>query len=244
MEIKRIEVPFEVKQVEEDDKFFHIYGLANTWEVDFGGDRSIKGCFQESISKLQSKAAPVMDGDGLMALIPALWQHRSDMPAGVQVELSETENGLESHSIYPKTDTFVSGRMIPQVKVGSIRKQSIGYIAEKVSYEVVDGRDIRNLEKVDLKEISLVTFPMNDGADITRVKEETQLIDVETVKKMTEREFEKILIKGNAKFSKDGSKAIIGRIKSGWDAPDDELREAEERACIEKMDKLIKIMEK
>ena len=177
MEIKRIEVPFEIKNTKEDDKYFHVMGLANTWDIDQGDDRSIKGCFAESIEEMANNPQKVIDGD-YNALMPGLWQHNWSEPIGVYVEVRETDEGLYTHSIYPKSDTFVSGRVIPQLKVGSVRKQSIGFIPNKVSFEEINGREIRNLEKVTLKEVSLVTFPMNEGAVVTDMKGATRFQDL------------------------------------------------------------------
>ena len=174
MELKHIEVPFEVKSLHEDDEFFHIEGFANTFDIDLGDDRTVRGSFLESIAELEAKAQPAVDRQGnptkFKALMPALWQHDSRTPVGVHVELREEDGGLFSHSIYPKEDTFVSGRIMPQVRVGSVRKQSIGYIPRKVSFEDIDGSQIRNLEIISLMEASLVTFPMNTGASITDFK--------------------------------------------------------------------------
>lgn len=166
----KITVSFEVKQAgEEDDGYFHIRGLASTYDIDLGDDEIIPGAFSDTILNAKNNAANI-DGTKYKALLPSLWQHRTAEPIGSYVEMSEGSAGLEVHSIHPLDDSFVSGRVKPQVKVGSVRKMSIGYRAKEFSFREESGRRIRTLEKVDLGEISLVTFPMNTGAIITSAK--------------------------------------------------------------------------
>lgn len=166
----KITVDFQVKQAgEEDDGFFHIRGLASTYEIDLGDDEIVPGAFSDTILDAKNKAQNI-DGTKFKALLPSLWQHRTSEPIGSYVEMSETSAGLEVHSIHPLDDTFVSGRVKPQVKVGSVSKMSIGYRAKDFSFREESGRRIRTLEKIDLGEISLVTFPMNTGASITSAK--------------------------------------------------------------------------
>ena len=169
--MERIEVPFEVKQIDEpDDGFLHVYGLANTYEIDLGNDETVPGAFMACIERLERNAA-VIDGTRFKAMLPGLWQHDMSMPVGTYVAMKETPEGLYTHAIYPLDDTFVSGRLKPQLRVRSVGKLSIGYRAQDVSfYDDEDRGQIRRLEKIDLREISLVTFPMNEGAVITGMK--------------------------------------------------------------------------
>lgn len=166
----KITVAFQVKQAgEEDDGFFHIRGLASTYGVDLGDDEIMPGAFADTILEARTKAVSI-DGTNFKALIPSLWQHRTSEPIGSFVDMVETQAGLEVHSIHPLDDSFVSGRVKPQVKVGSVRKMSIGYRAKEFEFREESGRRIRTLKKIDLGEISLVTFPMNTGATITSAK--------------------------------------------------------------------------
>lgn len=178
METKRITVPFEVKQAgEEQDGFFHIRGLASTYDVDLGDDEIVPGAFSDTILDAKNKAVAI-EGTQFKALIPSLWQHSHKEPTGSYVELEEVQEGLMVHSIHPLDDDFVRGRVKPQVKVGSVRKMSIGYGAKKFSYREEAGRRIRTLEVIDLGEISLVTFPMNTGASIISAKAATSFGDL------------------------------------------------------------------
>lgn len=207
--LDRIDVAFEIKSLhddDEDDKFFIFEGLASTFgNLDLVDDIVMPGAFKESIAK----QFPVV-----------LWQHNSHEPIGMPVELRETIEGLFIKARLPKEDVFVSGRVIPQLRIGSIKTMSIGFIVLKEEFDLEDPR-IRKLIKIDLKEISLVTFPANPKAVITGVKsleeilnktemtdkdksfllknlqennEDEKQITVEDVKKITtRREFEKCL---------------------------------------------------
>ena len=86
---------------------------------------------------------------------------------GISVQLYEDDKGLFIKGNLPKDDTLVSGRIIPQIKVGSIQEMSIGYFVE--DYEMKkDG--IRLLKKINLFEVSLVTKAMNSQALISGFK--------------------------------------------------------------------------
>ena len=178
MDIKTITVPFEVKQAgEEKDGFFHIRGLASTYDVDLGDDEIVPGAFSETILNAKNNAVAI-EGTPFKALLPSLWQHNHKEPTGSYVELEEVQDGLMVHSIHPLDDDFVRGRVKPQVKVGSVRKMSIGYGAKKFSFREEAGRRIRTLEVIDLGEISLVTFSMNTGASIISAKGATSFGDL------------------------------------------------------------------
>lgn len=153
----RLQVKFEVKQIlEEDEKYFRFEGLASTWEVDQGGDRILPGAFVKSLTSI----VPVI-----------LWQHNRYSPIGMPEEVKETPEGLYIRAKLPKSDDLVKGRVIPQVEVGSISAMSIGYRAVEWSWE----EDVRILKQVVLREVSLVTFPMNTGAKVTSFKSDSFL---------------------------------------------------------------------
>lgn len=164
--IEHIDVAFEVKQIDDsDDEFFRFEGLASTFgNVDLVNDIVVRGAFIES---LQEKT-PVI-----------LWQHQKNEPIGMPEEIREIEQGLYIKGKLPKSDTFVTGRVIPQIKVGSITKMSIGYIVVERDF---NDEGVRLLKKVNLLEISLVTsvFAANQLANLTGFKsinEATEILD-------------------------------------------------------------------
>lgn len=184
MKVKRLEVPFEVKEVSEDDDFYYFKGYGSTFgNVDRGGDVVVQGAFKQTLMK----QAPVL-----------LWQHDRGEPLGVFAEIHEDSKGLYLEGKMPKNDTFVSGRVYPQLKTGSIKSMSIGYSVDQ--YEIVDG--ITYLKELTLWEVSLVTFPMNPLATVDSVK------SIDEIK--TERDAERYL---GEFLSSNKSKHFISKMK-------------------------------
>lgn len=150
------------------DGYYTFEGYASTFgNKDHGGDIVLKGAFVDTINELTKKAKPI-NGTPYSKLMPVLWQHNWDEPIGSFVEIREDEKGLFVKGILPKDDDFVRGRVIPQMKAGSISDMSIGYIVIQDRYD----RDekIRYIEECKLFETSIVTIPMNDQAHITSMK--------------------------------------------------------------------------
>ena len=208
-DVDQMQVPFEVKEMDDTDpEFFIIKGLASTFgNVDLVGDIVERGAFKESISI----TIPVI-----------LWQHKQDHPIGMPGDLFESEEGLDVTLRLPKADTFVSGRVIPQIKVGSIQSMSIGY---KVDDFEMQG-DIRLLKKVTLKEISLVTFPANPQAKVTDFKGDPIFYDVDAAKKIkNQREFEAIL-RESGLFSKAASVIMANSFVIQGEPDDQEAAKA------------------
>jgi HK97 family phage prohead protease len=100
--------------------------------------------------------------------VPMLFQHDPAEPVGIWLELREDRHGL-----------FARGRLIPEVargrelfalvKAGAIDGLSIGFRTVKGR---VDPRSrIRKIDQIDLWEISIVTFPLLNGARVHAVKD-------------------------------------------------------------------------
>ena len=198
----------------DDLEVFEFKGYASTFgNVDRGADVVKQGAFADFLR--QSKAS----GD----VLPVLWQHNFGEPVGIYLDMFEDDKGLFVHGIMPKSDTFVAGRVIPQMQVGSVRKMSIGYFINDMSWE----GDIRQLEKLGLYEVSLVTIPMNTEADVTEMKKaDGTSYNLDDLNAMTERDTEKLL-KSGVCFSENASKMIVSALKSKRDAEDSTQRDAE-----------------
>lgn len=144
---------FEVKSFNEDSEYFTFEGYASVFgNVDLGNDVVVKGAFKDSLAKNSS--------------LPILWQHSMDEPIGKSLVLNEDDKGLYIKATLPREDTFVKGRVIPQMKVGSIREMSIGYFLK--DYDLKG--DVRYLKEIDVFEVSLVTKAMNPQAEISNFK--------------------------------------------------------------------------
>ena len=135
------------KDINTDDNLFKFTGYASIFNnVDYGNDKILPNAFDETLANNKN--------------INVLWQHDMREPIGV-AELNKDSSGLYASARLPKDDTFVSGRVIPQMKIGAIKEMSIGYMLKDFDFDK-DG--VRILKKIDLFEISLVTKAMNPKA--------------------------------------------------------------------------------
>ena len=156
----------EVKFDDSDDEFFRFEGHAAVFDnVDRGNDVIKKGAFKKSIAALKKNSVEIV-GTNMVKLMPILWQHDPHRPLGSFVEIKEDDRGLFVKGIMPKSDTFVSGTVIPQLRAYSVSDMSIGFITVESSFD----KDVRVLEEITLFEASLVTIPMNPEANITTMK--------------------------------------------------------------------------
>ncbi len=154
MKKKYLTVPFEMKQTQEDEDYFFFEGYASTFgNVDLGDDIVERGAFSKTLSERTPKL---------------LWQHQMNEPVGVFTEAFEDEKGLFVRGKMPKADTFVKGRVMPQMKIGSVDSMSIGFSIIRDEWD--REKDIRYIKEVFLYEASLVTIPMNPKAVVTGVK--------------------------------------------------------------------------
>jgi HK97 family phage prohead protease len=96
-----------------------------------------------------------------------LFQHDAAEPVGTWLEMRETERGL-----------YVEGRLDPNVQRGRelfSLLETKGLDGLSIGFRTVTARrdrlrNARLLQQIDLWEISLVTFPMLDGARVSNVK--------------------------------------------------------------------------
>jgi hypothetical protein len=96
-----------------------------------------------------------------------LWQHNSDEPIGVWENLHEDGKGLKGTGRFV-LETTRGKEAYALLKAGALRGLSIGY--REIEAEP-DGA-VRLLKKLDLMEISVVSFPANTRARIDAVKSE------------------------------------------------------------------------
>lgn len=158
-----LDLPFEVKalsHVEDSDgaRAGVFEGLASTFgERDLLDDVIEPGAFRDVARNLRG--------------IKMLWQHDATQPIGVWEDIRETDRGL-----------FVRGRLILDVhrafeawallKARAVDALSIGFrIAEPDRDQEIDPESgARRIKRLDLWEVSIVTFPANPNARVQRVK--------------------------------------------------------------------------
>ncbi len=174
-----------------------IEGYASTFgNVDQGGDVVEPGAFIESVVQARK--------DG--RTIPMLWQHNQSEPIGVWDDISEDSRGLFVRGRLITEDDPVAKRVHAKLKAKAISGMSIGYRLMPAHVETDAKRPgVSRLKKVDLREISLVTMPMNIQARVTSVK-----ALVEAGKLPTVREFEEFLRDAGG-FSKSLAAAIAAK---------------------------------
>ena len=157
-----------------------IAGYASTFgNVDQGGDVVVRGAFAEALAEAKKEDR----------LIPMLWQHRQDEPIGIWDEIVEDRKGLRVKGRLHIDFDPMAQRAYGHVKAGSIGGMSIGYqVPPGGMAEDPKRRGVYQLTKLNLREVSLVTMPMNIAARVTDVK-----ALIESGLLPTEREFEQFL---------------------------------------------------
>ncbi len=131
-----------------------ISGYASVFgAADQSGDVVQMGAYAECLQSLRDQGRSVK----------MLWQHDPTKPIGVWDDIHEDANGL-----------FVKGRLLPDIqggaealsliKAGAIDGLSIGY---RTLYSEKSPKSGRLLHKLELWEVSLVTFPMLPQARVT-----------------------------------------------------------------------------
>ncbi len=148
-----------------------VSGLASVFGgIDSYNDTVIKGAYAGAIKEAGSKG------------IPMLYQHNPDIVIGRWVKMEETDQGLivEGH-LTPGHS--VANDVYASLKAGHMDGMSIGYrVPPGGASKRADG--VRMLTTIDLKEISIVTFPADTSARVAGIKAAEQ----------TEREFERLLL--------------------------------------------------
>lgn len=192
MELRYIERPFEVKAVQEDGTF-EGYGSI------FGNVDSYKeivapGAFAESLTNWKESGR----------LPPVLWQHRSGEPIGPFVEMAEDGVGLRVKGRLLVEDVQRAKEARALMKAKAVNGLSIGFVTREDSYDRVSG--IRTLKKVDLWEVSVVTFPANPAAQISSVKSA-----IDGIQTFAEAE---AFLREVGRLSKADATGFIARFKS------------------------------
>lgn len=131
-----------------------IKGFASTYDLDEGGDRIIPGAFTQELSKFMDN--PIM-----------LFSHQLNMILGSWKMMEEQEKGLYAEGeINLKTN--IGQDIYNLISDGDLKGLSIGYSVKEDAIDKVTG--VRNLLKVKLWEVSIVSIPMNQNAWITGTK--------------------------------------------------------------------------
>lgn len=140
----------------DDDGSFE--GYASVFNnKDLGNDVIKQGAFAKSIYDKKPRQ------------IKLLYQHKTDEPIGVIDSLEEDKRGLKIKGRLAM-GTQKGKEVYELMKMGALDSMSIGYKLTPDDYKYSDKLKKRTISNLDLMEISLVTFPMNPKAKITKVK--------------------------------------------------------------------------
>ena len=174
---------FKVSNVEElEDGEWLIEGWASTWTKDNGNDRVMFGAFRESYEERFVKQKK-LNGK---SKIKVLWQHDPSDIIGQLIEAREEDKGLYVKIKLINHPLFINAaKAYILAKLGEIDSFSIGYktLAKRKVFE--DGVEITELIKVKWYEVSIVTFPMNELAEFTSVKDEDEEMNEKVIELLT-----------------------------------------------------------
>lgn len=197
-----------VKDVSEEGTFTGYGSIFGN--VDSYGEKVMPGAFAESLARHRREGSkPLM-----------LWQHDPSEPIGVWEDLAEDGKGLRGTGRFV-LETTRGREAYALLKAGALKGLSIGY--REIEAEP-DG-NIRLLKKLDLMEISIVSFPANRRARIDAVKEALNRGGLPTLP-----EFERFL--REAGFSKTQAAAIASRGLSHLLRSESESDQANELAAF------------
>lgn len=192
MELKHKQFAFKADSVGEDGTFS---GYGSVFgNVDSYGEIVAHGAFRDSLKLIKASGDP----------LPALWQHRAAEPIGGFDMLEEDARGLKVAGWLLKDEIPRAAEAHALMKRRVVKGLSIGYYVEASSLDEKTG--IRTLQKLDLQEISIVTFPANVEAQIEAVKSLDHILKAGRMPSLPE--FEDFLCE--AGFSKTQAKAVAG----------------------------------
>lgn len=177
-----------------DDGTFSGYGSV-FGNVDSYREIVAPGAFAESLAAIKASGDP----------LPALWQHQSSQPIGGYDVLAEDARGLKVEGFLLKDHIVKAAEAYQLMKRRIVKGLSIGYYVLEDTWNEKDR--IRTLTKLDLQEISIVTFPANAEAQIDSVKSMGHIIKAGRLPSLPE--FEDYL--REAGFSKSQATVIAGR---------------------------------
>ena len=145
--------PLDLKQVEPDGTFSGYASLFNT--EDMGHDIVLPGAFRDSL-KQRGPAG-----------IKLLFQHKPDEPIGIWEGLKEDARGLYARGRLMLA-VARAREVLALMRAGALDGLSIGFRAVTGRRDARTG--IRRLARIDLWEISIVTFPLLPDARVAHVK--------------------------------------------------------------------------
>lgn len=204
--------PLEVKfDAGKADGTFEGYG-AVFGNVDAYGDVIQKGAFKETLRDWtkQKRLPPMLVQHGGWGISDS-----DGLPIGKWESMSEDETGLMVTGRLINLDTEFGKRIYGSMKEGVLDGMSIGYRAKEFSLGTKPDEPRRTLKKIDLVEVSVVTFPANAAARVAAIKSANAITTI--------REFEDFLRDAGG-FSRAAAKAIAAGGFKAADPRDEDVQ--------------------
>ena len=178
--------PMEVENARLDGRFSGYASLFG--KVDRGRDAVMPGAFGASLAA----RAP--------GSVRMLFQHDPDQPIGVWQKIVEDDHGLY---VEGRITTAVSrgAEILELLRSGAVDGLSVGFKTKRARTDPATG--VRKILEADLWEISVVTFPLLEGARIDAVKSDRCGMP-------TKREFEQWLTRDAGLSRRDARRLIAG----------------------------------
>jgi HK97 family phage prohead protease len=206
-EVKFISLDF--KQADADGTFSGYASLFN--REDLGRDVVLPGAFRESLASRGPRG------------IKLLFQHDANQPIGVWTTLEEDSRGLYAQGRLMR-EVGKAREVMALMRAGALDGLSIGFKTVKARRDRATG--VRRLEKIDLWEISIVTFPLLPEARITSTKQKPF-----AEAPPSEREFERWLTR-DAGLTRSEARALMRSGLSGLKALRDAGRDTTEETHL------------
>ena len=152
-----LETKFSSLEPDAVDEAGSFAGYATRFGIkDKGGDIVVKGAYAKSLNERMPKM---------------LWSHRQWEPIGIWIKAFEDDVGLRVEGKLA-LNTIKGKETHELMKLGAVNGLSIGYITRKSDIR----GNARMLQELDLHEVSVVTFPMQNEATIDAVKSVDDLV--------------------------------------------------------------------
>lgn len=195
-----------------DDGTFTGYGSV-FGNVDSYGEIVMPGAFSKSLKDIRDGGDP----------LPMLWNHNPNEPIGGYTALEEDARGLKVSGFIMVDEVARAREIHALMKRRVIKGLSIGYYVDEDSKDAKTGS--RLLHKLDLREISPVTFPANVEAEIESVKSAiTEILtkgNLPTVKQFEELLREVGFSKSQAAVVANGGLSKLSRGEPGGEKSDE-----------------------
>jgi hypothetical protein len=222
MKLQRLRCGMELKFASDEAKVGTFSGYGSVFNlIDAGGDLIAPGAFKQTLK----------DWKGKGGLPKMLLQHggffgpaEDGIPIGKYTSMEEDTKGLYLEGELFALNTQKGQYIYEGLKSGALDGLSIGYQAVDVTFGKKPDEPRRTIKKINLFEISVVTYPMNSESRIDAAK------SIESIKSLSDAED---YLRDACGFSRSQSVAFVSRIKSLRPSDSERLTDEQMNALVE-----------